>query len=87
MVVVRWPRACSEFTRKGQQQEAGARNRIEHGWGCILQRPNHFTDQPSLDMPHTRSPEPRFTPEGTSTSYLKGKKKSPPPRAYERKQW
>lgn len=78
MVVVRWLRASSEWGGKGQQQKAGAKTRIEHGPGCVLWRPSLFTEWRSLDVPHTRSPEPRFTPGGTSGSHMKGKKKIPP---------
>lgn len=47
-----------DSSRKQKQK-----TRTEHGSGCILWRPNLFTDRQSLDVPHMRSPEPRFTPE------------------------
>ena len=62
MVMVRWLRGSSEWARKGQQQEAGAGNRIEHGWCCILRRPNLFTNWQSLDVLHRALSRALFHP-------------------------
>lgn len=56
MMVVRQLRVSSEWMRNGQPQEAGARNKIEQGWGCILWRLNAFTTGSHLMCHISRAP-------------------------------